>query len=319
MSGDQAYAVGLVSPTATNAVGNLPKAPLKGYTMLCVVLIVCVACTLGYDIGIMGGAVIFMAKTLNLSPEKEEIAIGCLNFVSGIGALCTCYLNERIGSAMTILWSLLLYIVGMSTIALAQSFDAVLIGRIIVGFGVGMGFSVCPQYIAEISPTAYRGFLVSCFEIAINVGLVFGYLGGIMFYNLPEDYNWRLMMLLPLPMAFVCMLSMLKMPHSPRWLFARNRPEEAEAVLRKTCAENEVDVTLAEIKEVMDNNRLSEEVTWWGMVTSRHPAIRAGLLIGICTAFFQQANGSEAAVYYVPYVLEQAGVKEVHLQLWGSL
>ena len=75
-------------------VADLPKAPLKPYTALCVVCIVCVACTLGYDIGVMGGAVIFMSKTLDLSTGKQELAVGCLNFVSGFGALFTYPLNE---------------------------------------------------------------------------------------------------------------------------------------------------------------------------------------------------------------------------------
>jgi MFS family permease len=46
----------------------------------------------------------------------------------------------------------------MTTIALAFSFEALLVGRLIVGVGVGMGFSVCPQYIAEISPTGIYYF-----------------------------------------------------------------------------------------------------------------------------------------------------------------
>jgi hypothetical protein len=42
----------------------------------------------------MGGAVIFMSKTLDLSTGKQELAVGCLNFVSGFGALFTYPLNE---------------------------------------------------------------------------------------------------------------------------------------------------------------------------------------------------------------------------------
>ena len=45
---------------------------------------------------------------------------------------------------------------------------------------------------------------------------------------------------------------------------------------------------------------------------------RAALVIGAGTAFFQQANGSEAAVYYVPQVLRAAGVTSEHSQLQAA-
>jgi len=30
-------------------------------------------------------------------------------------------------------------------------------GRVVCGLGVGLGFAICPQYIAEISPPPWRG------------------------------------------------------------------------------------------------------------------------------------------------------------------
>ena len=48
------------------------------------------------------------------------------------------------------------------------------------------------------------------------------------------------------------------------------------------------------------------------------PVARRALLIGAGTAFFQQANGSEAAVYYVPQVLKAAGVESERDQLGAA-
>ena len=58
----------------------------------------------------------------------------------------------------------------------------------------------------------------------------------------------------------------------------------------------------------------------WGRILSGDVTAgqRWALVSGVGTAFFQQLNGSEAAVYYVPYVLSMAGVTSVRSQLLGS-
>lgn len=47
-------------------------------------------------------------------------------------------------------------------------------GRAFVGLGVGLGLSIDPLYISEVSPPSHRGHLVSFSEIAINFGIVLG-------------------------------------------------------------------------------------------------------------------------------------------------
>jgi MFS family permease len=112
-----------------------------------------VAVMLGYDIGVMAGAIILMQQDLNLSTPEKEVALGCLNFVSGVGAILTSELIEFMGSPKSMAWCLGLYILGMANVAVADGIKSLLFGRIVTGLGVGIGIAVCPQYIAEISPT----------------------------------------------------------------------------------------------------------------------------------------------------------------------
>ena len=90
------------------------------------------------------------------------------------------------------------------------------------------------MYIAEITPAKYRGELVSWSEIAINVGIVLGFLSGIVFYELDDNLEWRLMFamgcILPVVLIFV---SQFVMAESPRWLVSKGRIEEAKEILRK--------------------------------------------------------------------------------------
>lgn len=53
--------------------------------------------------------------------------------------------------------------------------------------------------------------------------------------NIPNDWSWRLPLLLQCAPAFVVVCSALFLPESPRWLMAQGRDEEALAFLTKVC------------------------------------------------------------------------------------
>lgn len=66
-----------------------PRTQLKWFTLGIVALVSVVAVMLGYDIGVMADAILYIEKDLNLTLFQKEAALGCLNFVSGFGAIFT--------------------------------------------------------------------------------------------------------------------------------------------------------------------------------------------------------------------------------------
>lgn len=88
-----------------------------------------------------------------------------------------------------------------------------------------------PVYIAECSPTLVRGRLVGCFEIMLQVALVFGF-----WVNYGVDKNipsttsaqWRIpvgIQMIPAGLLLICMSWMIE---SPRWLASKNRIVQAQ-------------------------------------------------------------------------------------------
>lgn len=85
-----------------------------------------------------------------------------------------------------------------------------------------------PLYISEMSPAAHRGELVTWSEMAINIGIVFGFAAGL----ISGDNSWRYMFLLGgiLPIVMIFLVVYI-MPETPRWLITKDRDADAKAIL----------------------------------------------------------------------------------------
>lgn len=107
-------------------------------------------------------------------------------------------------------------------------------GRSIVGLAVGAGSFVAPLYIAELSPSPFRGRLVTLNVLFITLGQVVAYIMGWLFVKYGnEATGWRWMVGLgAVPAAAQCLV-MLVMPETPRWLVMVGREDEARETINK--------------------------------------------------------------------------------------
>ena len=172
-------------------------------------------------------------------------------------------------------------------------------------------------YISEISTAAHRGELVTWSEMAINVGIVFGFFSGIVFYGVNDGLEWRLMLLCGciLPVA-VIILSRTVMVESPRYLVSKGLDDEAKGILRTIYPPGfDVEPVAQDIKEAIEREEIAEQNVGWNVILFPTPAIRRMLLVGIGTAVAQQAVGIDAIQYYLIDVLEQSGIQSDKAQL----
>ena len=107
---------------------------------------------LGYDIGVMSGALLPLSRDLSFTSSQEEVAVGCLNFVSAAGSIGGGFMYNKLGAVRCVRIAIILYALGMFIIACSYGFAQIFVGRVVCGLGVGLGFAICPQYIAGRSP-----------------------------------------------------------------------------------------------------------------------------------------------------------------------
>ncbi|KAM3761782.1 hypothetical protein ACB098_01G294300 [Castanea mollissima] len=269
------------------------KAYLNKYALGGAILASTNSILLGYDIGVMSGAVLYIRENLNISSTQIEILVGSLNVCSLIGSLASGRTSDWIGRRYTIILAAATFLI---------------------------------VYVAELSPALTRGFLTSLPEVFINVGILLGYIANYTLSGLPEHINWRLMLGLAALPAIAVALGVLAMPESPRWLVVKGRLSEARQVLIKTSeTKKEAELRLAEIVKAASvfntspanssslgpaasSSNWRGQGVWKELLLRPSRPIRRILISAIGVNFFMQASGNDAVVYYSPEVFKGAGI-----------
>eukprot|EP00250_Pteridium_aquilinum_P026353 c32885_g1_i1 orf=19-1611(+) len=311
------------------------RAPAKfgKYVIACTVTATVSSTLLGYDMGIISGALLFVAQDLKLSIFQQEVLVGSLSLISMVGGAAAGWLSDAIGRKRTMAVASAIFFAGALMMGFAPSYAILMVGRVISGVAVGFALMIAPVYSAELSPAAVRGSLVSMTEIFINFGILLGYVVSFAFQSLPTHLSWRLMLGFGAIPSVVLAAGVLVLPESPRWLVTQGRPEEANKILLKTCNgdKEEVKLRLSEIMETsgldgilnagMDTVRPDELARFkeaaskvkqgegvWKELLFAKGALRRMLIAAFGVHFFAQACGIDATVYYSPVVFHEAGI-----------
>ncbi|KAJ6402052.1 hypothetical protein OIU84_014179 [Salix udensis] len=262
------------------------KRDTRIYLLACAIFASLNSVLLGYDVGVMSGAILFIKEDLKISEVQEEVLVGILSIVSLLGSLAGGKMSDAIGRKWTIAFATLVFQSGAAIMTLAPSFTVLMSGRILAGVGIGFGVMIAPVYIAEISPSAVRGSLTSFPEIFINLGILLGYISNYAFSGLPVHINWRVMLGIGILPSIFMGVALFVIPESPRWLLAAD----------------------------LANSEKHEAKAVWQELLKPSPAVRKMLITGCGTQCFQQITGIDATVYYSPTIFKDAGIKsETHL------
>jgi sugar porter (SP) family MFS transporter len=254
----------------------------------------------GYDTGVISGAELFFSKDFTLSVFALEVIVSGVLAGAAAGALAGGRLADLFGRRTLLIVTALIFATGAILCALAPSPNILVIGRMIVGVGIGLASGTVPVYISEVAPHDARGWTVSIFQLAITLGILLAYLVDYAFAGIQ---GWRWMFGIAVVPAAIFGSGMMFMPESPRWLLKRGHKEAARAVLARSRAKSEVD---AEVREIEQSLAQAKQQGRWGDLLER--TLRPALTVGIGLAIFQQVTGINTVIYYAPMIIQTAGV-----------
>ncbi len=290
-------AISTEGPVATEPAQ--PKARVGVWLLMVGLVVMLGGLLFGYDQGVISGAIEGIQNEFHLSSFMTEVVTSWVTLGAMVGALVAGLLADRVGRRFTLMVAAVLFMVGAAVEALAPGQWVLVVGRLVVGFGVGVASLAAPLYAAEQAPSRLRGRFVSTYQLSITIGIFIAYLVD---QALTNDDNWRLMLGISAVPALLLVIVILPMPDTPRWLLKVGRRKDAAAALTKVRPDVDAE---AELNEVARLAEAEGEAASWGEVFSRR--LRKPLMVGFGLAIFQQLTGINAIIYYADKIFAAAG------------
>ena len=192
------------------------------------------------DTGLVSFALAHLKGAWGLSADQVALAGSAGLFGMFLGGACAGSLSDRHGRKAVFQWTLLLFSLATGLCGLAWSFTTLVVLRLLVGFGLGGELPVAAALVSEFAPARHRGRLVVLLESFWAFGWAAAAIVADLLAGWAEArgaaFPWRWAFFFgALPALYVFVLRR-SLPESPRFLMARGRPEEAEAVVRQVEA-----------------------------------------------------------------------------------
>lgn len=269
----------------------------------------------GFDTGVISGAIPFFQKDFGIDDQAVELVTSSGLAGAILGALFCGKLTDRLGRKKIILASGIVFASGALWAGLAPDILHLIFSRLFLGVAIGVSSFAVPLYLAEISPAALRGRLVSLFQLMITVGLLASYLSDLYFADEQTLSCWRPMFYIGVLPALVLLAGMSFMPETPRWLTSQGRIEESRKILMKIEPPVSVEPLLAQMQAEQAAG-LRNAAGWKELF---RPWLRTPLCLAVGIMFFQQFVGINTVIYYSPKIFLMAGFDGAYAAIGASV
>lgn len=275
----------------------------------------------GYDIGISGGVTSmdpFLEKFFPVVYRKKNYQSknnyckydnqGLAAFTSSlylaglVASLVASPVTRRRGRRASILCGGLSFIAGAALNAAAQNLAMLLLGRILLGVGIGFGNQAVPLYLSEMAPSHLRGALNMMFQLATTLGI---FSANKINYATEKihPWGWRLSLGLAAFPALLMTAGGLLLPETPNSLIERGNPDRGLAVLQRIRGTRGVD---AEFQDMVEASELANSIDhpFRNILEKKN---RPQLVMAVCMPAFQILTGINSVLFYAPVLFQSMG------------
>ncbi|PKA63545.1 Plastidic glucose transporter 4 [Apostasia shenzhenica] len=279
--------------------------PKSSGTVLPYVGVACLGAILfGYHLGVVNGALEYLSQDLHITENAvtQGWVVSTLLAGATVGSFTGGTLADKFGRTRTFQLDVIPLAIGAFLSATAESVQAMMIGRLLAGIGIGISSAIVPLYISEISPTEIRGALGSVNQLFICIGILAALVAGLPLAGNP--IWWRSMFGIAVIPSVLMALGMFFSPESPRWLVQQGKFSEAEKAVRILYGKERVAEVMHELKAGSQGS-IEQDAGWFDLFSSRYWKV---VSVGAALFLFQQLAGINAVVYYSTSVFRSAGI-----------
>ncbi|XP_076897314.1 hexose carrier protein HEX6-like [Bidens hawaiensis] len=279
----------------------------------------------GYDIGISGGVTSmepflrkFFPKVYTKMIKDTKISNYCkfdsqllTSFTSSLyvaGFVATFFaspVTRAFGRRPSILIGGAAFLAGAALGGAAYNLYMLIIGRVLLGVGVGFANQSVPLYLSEMAPSHYRGAFNMGFQFCVGVGVLAANLLNYGTEKIKAGYGWRISLAMAAVPASVLTIGTLFLPETPNSLI-NNNPNKAKHVLQKIRGTHDIQL---EFDDLAAANAIAKNI--------KHPfknvlqrKYRPQLVMAIVIPFFQQVTGINVISFYAPILFRAIGFGE---------
>ncbi|XP_031386807.1 sugar carrier protein A [Punica granatum] len=290
------------------------------------VIIACIVAAVGgsifgYDIGISGGVTSMDGFLQKFFPEvyrnkqharennyckyNDQVLASFTSslYLAGlVASLVASPITRNYGRRASIICGGISFLIGAILNASAVNLAMLLLGRIILGFGIGFGNQAVPLYLSEMAPAHLRGALNMMFQLATTLGI---FTANMINYGTDKlrPWGWRLSIGLAAVPALLMTVGGLLLPETPNSLIERGERGKGRQVLEKIRGTEKVD---AEFQDIVDASEFANSIKhpFRNILQRRN---RPQLLMAIFMPTFQILTGINSILFYAPVLFQSMG------------
>jgi len=309
-------------------VGTLKRAHLYEYRITGYFIYACVVAALGgslfgYDLGVSGGVTSmddflkeFFPKVYRRKQEHLNETDYCkydnqvltlftssLYFAGLVSTFGASYVTRKWGRRGSIMVGATSFFLGAVLNASAVNIAMLIIGRILLGGGIGFGNQAVPLYLSEMAPAKIRGAVNQLFQLTTCLGILIAN-----FINYGTErihpWGWRLSLGLATVPATLMFVGGVFLPETPNSLVEQGKLEEGRRVLEKVRGTSKVDAEFADLIDASNAARSVKHPFRNLLERKNRPQLVIGAL-GIPA--FQQLTGMNSILFYAPVIFQSLG------------
>ncbi|KAK7321178.1 hypothetical protein VNO77_31542 [Canavalia gladiata] len=276
----------------------------------------------GYDIGISGGVTTMKPFLEKFFPEilrksaSVETNIYCvydsqlltlftssLHLAGLVSSLLASCVTAALGRKKTMIFGGCIFFAGGAINGAAENISMLILGRILLGLGVGFTNQATPVYLSEIAPPKWRGALNTGFQFFIGLGVVAA--NCINYGTARLRYGWRLSLGLATVPAIMMTIGAFLIPDTPSSLVERGQIDQARHALRKVRGST-IDVE-PELEQLIRYSQVSKEREQESFMTIFQKQYRPQLVMAFAIPLSQQLTGINIVAFYAPNLFQSVG------------
>ncbi|RVW65451.1 Sugar transport protein 5 [Vitis vinifera] len=225
-------------------------------------------------------------------------------YIAGLAAsLVASRLTRAVGRRNTMIIGGLTFLIGAALNGGAENVAMLILGRILLGFGVGFTNQATPIYLSEMAPPKWRGAFGTSFQFFIGIGVV---VANCLNYGTAKiSWGWRLSLGLAIVPSVIMTVGALLISDTPSSLVERGKVAQARDSLRKARGKDiDIEPELAELVKTSDAVKAANEEPF---VTIFERQYRPHLVMAFAIPFFQQLTGINIIAFYAPVLFQSVG------------